>query len=500
MSNSTLNSPANSEKGYHPVFIALLILLFHGMIFFKFQDFVLHQITLRDFDGYWHLARATDLHNFGNTYHTIQTRSNAPYGESLHWTSAFDLLLYFGAYVGSFFADFNASLLWWSIIINPILHVLTFLVLFWGLRDLIGDLRASFFGVLFSFQLFYAAIFDIGVPDHHGAQIFLFSLFIALMIKSIINGNLKYFSICGIIGGLSLWFGIESIAFILIAFSFLGLLWVLDGNTYKSKNLLFSFMLLLTSFLTYYFDTRHDELMKTIYDRVSITHVFLFLTITIFWALVALMSKWTHLLAKKIGRLIVATTGALACIFLMLYFFPMFFNNPLSKVNSLIQLIYLNQTNEFTGLFSANNVHSEIAYAFWAMTLPAIPVSTFLCFRNSSKEERQAWIFITIVNIFYITLSALVFRAIIFTILCSLIPISYAFSHIFILISKKVIWPYNRIFRALFIVTCCVVFIAPGIIFKSKNPDYLINDKIFYLKHVNILTRTHISQQNLEES
>ncbi len=187
MKQPNVENNINTDKGYHPLFIVIVILLFHVVIFSKNQDMVLNQITLRDFDGYWHLARAKDLYNFGNTYHTIVSRSNAPYGETLHWTSLFDLLLYAGAYIGSFFVGFNVSLLWWSIIINPLLHTLTFLVLFFGIRDLFGNLHASIFGILFPFQLGILSVFDLGVPDHHGMQVFLISLFFASIFKSIIN-------------------------------------------------------------------------------------------------------------------------------------------------------------------------------------------------------------------------------------------------------------------------------------------------------------------------
>ncbi|WP_167599369.1 hypothetical protein [Chlorobaculum sp. 24CR] len=213
----------------------------------------MQQITLRDFDGYWHLVRVKDLYNYGNTFHTTLYRSNAPYGETLHWTSAFDLLLYVGAYIGSFFVNFNVALLWWSIIINPLLHILTFLVLFWSLRDLVGDLRASIFGILFPFQLYLFGIFDMGVPDHHGAQIFLFSLFVALILKSIMNENSKWFSLCGIVGGISLWSGLENITIILIASAFFGLAWIIEGTNHEIKNLVFSLSLLLTTSLAMFF-------------------------------------------------------------------------------------------------------------------------------------------------------------------------------------------------------------------------------------------------------
>lgn len=478
MSRMKMEIPAESQNGYHPLFIVIVILFVHVAIFITNREAILNQITIRDFDGYWHLLRVENLYSSGNIYDTTLSRSNAPYGESSHWTRAFDFILYAGAYAGSFLVDFKAALFWWATIVNPVLHVLSFLVLFWGLRDLIGDIRASLFGILLPFQPFLTSVFNIGVPDHHGSLIFIFSVFIALVVKSVLNGNLKLFSICGIAGGISIWFGIECIAVVLIALSFFGLIWALEGRSYQWKNFLFSVFLLATTFLTMFIDTRSDDIMKIEFDRRSMVHVFLWLTTTAFWAIVALVSKGTNLLEKKFGRIIAATIGVAASILLMLELFPLFFKNPLSVVDPAIQFIYLNDTTEFTGLFSAPNNLSEIPIAYWAMTLPGIPLSIILALRSYAKE-REAWIFITLINIVFIIMSALTLRMITYAVLCSFIPISYAISLPFILITRNFGQPYNMIVRSAFIVACCFGCLLPAIAFDSNNNKMLISDRKF---------------------
>ena len=488
MNKMKLKLPADRDNGYHPFFIVLVILLIHITIFFNNSDAILNQITIRDFDGYWHLLRVENLYNSGNIYDTVLLRGNAPYGESSHWTRAFDFILYAGAYVGSFFATFKAALFWWSLFVNPVLHVLSFLILFWGLRDLIGDTRASLFGFILPFQPFLNSIFFTGVPDHHGSLIFIFSLFVALTIKSILNGNWKTYSICGIAGGIAMWFGIESIAVVLIALSVFALSWVLEGKSYQSKNFLFVLFLLSTTFLTLLIDTRVDEIMKIEYDRRSIVHVFLWLTTTSFWVLVALASKYTKVLDKKIGRIIAATIGGTACILLMREFFPLFFKNPLSEVDPEIKLIYLNQTTEFTGLFSAPNNSSKITIAYWAMTLPGVPISIYLAWRSLAKE-RQTWIFIALINIAYIIMSAFNLRMITYATLCSLIPISYAIYLPFAFVTQNFRHPYNIIARSALIVSCCVCFLLPAITFTSENDEMLLGDTKFLSQFCHYLNK-----------
>ena len=135
----------------------------------------------------------------------------------------------------------------------------------------------------------------------------------------------------------------------------------------------------------------------------------------------------------------------------------LFFKNPLSEVDPTIKSIYLNQTSEFTGLFSAPNNSSKITIAYWAMTLPGVPISIYLAW-CSLKKERQAWIFITLLNIAYIIMSALNLRMITYAALCSLIPISYAIYLPFAFVTQNFCQPYTIIARAALIVTCCFCF------------------------------------------
>ncbi|NTW43953.1 MAG: hypothetical protein HGB14_05850 [Anaerolineaceae bacterium] len=364
---------------------------------------------------------------------------------------------------------------------NPVLHVLSFLVLFWGLRDLIGDTRASLLGIILPFQPYLTSNFNVDVPDHHGSLIFIFSLFIALVIKSILSGKWKAFSICGIAGGISIWFGIESIVVVLIALSVFGFTWVLEGKNYQRNNLLFTLFLLLTTILTMFIDTGSNELMKIEYDRRSLGHVFLWLTMTAFWILVALLSKYTGVLEKKTGRIVVAAIGATACVLLMHELFPLFFKNPLFEIDPAIKLIYLDQTTEFTGLFSKPNNSSLSSIIYWAMTLPGIPVGIFLAWRSLNKE-RQAWIFVTLINTAFVVMSALTLRMISYAILCSLIPISYAIYLPFAFITNNIGRPYAMIARSAFIVFCCYFFLLPAIVFRSDNNNkMLMNDGKFLL-------------------
>ena len=102
MLRETRHQDTNDE--YSVFFGLLIVLIVHTSIFWINMDAVLNRLPTTDFDGYWHLLRAEKLYETKNIYDMTIDRSNAPYGENIHWTSAFDLILFIGAYVGSFFA------------------------------------------------------------------------------------------------------------------------------------------------------------------------------------------------------------------------------------------------------------------------------------------------------------------------------------------------------------------------------------------------------------
>lgn len=168
--------------------------------------------------------------------------------------------------------------------------------------------------------------------------------------------------------------------------------------------------------------------------------------------------------------------------------FPGFFINPLSDVDPLVQSIYLDHTTEFSGLFSGKNSVSKTAVACWIMTLASIPVGIILAWRNSDRK-RQAWIFLTLVNIAFTILSALTFRMITYAILCSLIPIAYVLYLPFILITKKITPPYNLAVRTVFIITCSLWFLLLStLVFPSDKKEVLLHNREFLADVTQYLT------------
>ncbi len=52
------------------------------------------------------LVRVEELHRTGAWYDSVVQRSNAPYGDELHWTRSLDIILYIPAWISQLITDF----------------------------------------------------------------------------------------------------------------------------------------------------------------------------------------------------------------------------------------------------------------------------------------------------------------------------------------------------------------------------------------------------------
>ncbi len=115
-------------------------------------------------------------------------RSNAPYGETLHWTLPFFALLYVPAWLGSAMtgASFGEALFAWGVIIGPLLLGATVLTMVLGLDPL---LRRGERLVVTLFLLMNAGVllgFQVARPDHQALSLFLIALAVGLGVQRVL--------------------------------------------------------------------------------------------------------------------------------------------------------------------------------------------------------------------------------------------------------------------------------------------------------------------------
>jgi hypothetical protein len=90
-------------------------------------------------DSYMRLLRVEAWAQSGGAGGALFPYSNAPYGETLHWTRPFDFLLLMGARPLCWLIGFRDGLYWWGVLISPVLQIASLLALSWATRPTLSN-------------------------------------------------------------------------------------------------------------------------------------------------------------------------------------------------------------------------------------------------------------------------------------------------------------------------------------------------------------------------
>ena len=299
---------------------------------------------LLDTDSYTRLNRVLFVHEQGHWNHSIYPRSNAPFGESIHWTKPLDLLLLAGGKFLALLMPFSTGLHVWGVVISPLLHVVAFLGILYLLRENLDRLGMILLSIVFLIQPILVSYFMIGRPDHHSLLLAVFCWFLAGIYEwPPRNPNLKKLIFIGGMGALGLWVSVEFLVPISLFLAVSTLVWVWQGEetaVYISKVMTIMF---LGATLFLFFERFADDLFLIEYDKISLPHCVLMGLIAMVWLginLVGSHSRWSSSIGRRIVfiGILSVTTGIVQW-----SLFPGFFQGPLVGMDATIrQLVWDN--------------------------------------------------------------------------------------------------------------------------------------------------------------
>ena len=235
-------------------------------------------------DGYMRLVRVEALYETGDWHDIVVRRSNAPYGEALHWTRPFDVLLLAGAVPLAPILGFRTALYWWGTFISPVLHILTMLALLWAARPLFDRQGLVYLGVLAVAQPALLFYFVTSRPDHHGLIGLLFVVGLGFVLRLLGRPFQAGTAIAsGAAAAALLWVSVEGLLPVAVFLGATGLAWIGGKEAFARKNLLFSAALVAGLAVALFVERPLAGLGAEEYDRFSLVHVFVFATIAGFW-------------------------------------------------------------------------------------------------------------------------------------------------------------------------------------------------------------------------
>jgi hypothetical protein len=372
---------------------------------------------LTDPDCYLRLNRVLNLYEGGGWYQATFSRSNAPYGESLHWTRPFDVLLLAGALPATAFVDFRTALFWWGVIISPVLLVAMLLTMLWAARPLLSRQGPFLLGILLLLQTGVMGYCQPGRCDQHSLLILLFAVLFGFGLR-LVSGpaNRRLCCAAGVVGGLSMWAGLELILVVFVIAAILGLMWIWENGDFSKKSAYYSIWLFVAVGISLLVERPLNNLAAQEFDRISIVHWSLCGFLAAFWIIVGLISRFSKVFGRRSARLIFTAAGAAltaVCVLFLFpkisqsvalsFMFPKLFSGQVSDVDPRIIKIWYEQISELQHMFSRGApIGMSVQFAGTAFVSAGFLV--YLLWNRQSPCKR-GWDYVLALSLVYIPLA-----------------------------------------------------------------------------------------------
>jgi hypothetical protein len=326
--------------------VLLWFLLYHrGFLWVKPGD-------LAGGDTYMRLTRVIQLYDTGLWYDAVSHRSNAPLGETLHWTRPLDLLLLAGAWLLSPVCGFAEALFQWAIMIGPFLQILTLVALAWGVSPILARPGLSYLPYIFLSQFYLFVMFQAGRPDHHCLLLFLFTMSFGYTLRLLLFPYAARWACpAGMVSALAVWVSVESLVPLAVNLIVLGLMWVVRREDFSAKNLAFCLTLAVALGLALMLERPRQELLVVEFDRLSVFHVFLGGSLALVCLALRLADNLTSLGRQTLTRLAMAMGSGALLLLGVWSSFPKFFQGPFADVDPRIIPVWLDKVGELKPLF-----------------------------------------------------------------------------------------------------------------------------------------------------
>ncbi|MDP4120110.1 MAG: hypothetical protein Q8876_03525 [Bacillota bacterium] len=305
--------------------------------------------NFRDTDSFMRMVRVDELHGTNNWYDSTIMRSDAPVGETLHWSRPLDVMLLVGADVLSPFVGFNRGLEYWAFVMNTLLGIFALAAACWALKPYFSRMSRFFAAVILTLSFGFFGMFVLGDPDHHSLLLTLFILQIGILFRMLKKEYPEYYSIVGgVISGLAIWVSIESMVTVALIFACIGLAWIVYGRFYLNRLRKYSLTLLVSIIVSIALERTPSSWLVWEYDKISAVHAILFFVVFAVISLMYVCNKYCNTLLKRILNTI---CGLFTLIIVLILWVPKLFHGPFVDVNPAIIPIWLDKIIEMQPLY-----------------------------------------------------------------------------------------------------------------------------------------------------
>ncbi len=356
-------------------------------------------------DPYMRLVRATELLEGGGWFDSVIERSNAPFGDELHWTRPLDLLLIAIAaplipFVGSEDALFTAA-----VTVSPLLHLAIVFTLVWAVTPLLGADRARLAGAV---ALIQPAVFLQVMPgqaDHHSLQLLTLVAVVGLLLRLLDeqrpSEGRRYAALTGAAAGFGIWVSPEMTVLAALAVTALGVAW-LRGVVPARRLTHFAVGLAAVMVFALVLERPPSDWLAIEYDKVSLAHLAAALAVFLVVVSFEVIERRPSTLRSRL-TLATLATGVVGATLLAL--FPGLVEGPSAEVDPRLIPIWLDHVAELRPLLP-----TDIESLGWFLLLigPAVvtvPFAIGAAWRTRDEPRLLAWATLALFATAYLLLS-----------------------------------------------------------------------------------------------
>ncbi len=353
-----------------------------GMIFLAIQGFFAFWGPTNILDGqvagpdsYMRLNRVVQLHETGDWQDSRYRRSNAPYGENLHWTRPVDGYLLAGGWIGERLGSFEKGLLISGILMSPIFHGVALIGIAWIGRKVFSAYEVVFLSCVFMLQPGVTAFFTAGTVDHHGLLLMLCIWSLGCLLALVMWPFSIWLSLCtGLVLAVNLWISLEALLLLLVYVLIGASCWIYQKNSHDlPKKFLVVFAIEFVALCgALLLERPWSQVLMTEYDKISWVHALLIGLIASFWAL-ATKTKMSEVLNSPGARFAGFLGWGVLSALLVALLAPKFFLGPMGDIDPEVMKLAWDRILQVQPLLGQGEVKFGPAIFWLGIALPTIP-------------------------------------------------------------------------------------------------------------------------------
>ncbi|MDA0352655.1 MAG: hypothetical protein O3A10_10665 [Chloroflexi bacterium] len=358
-------------------------------------------------DSYMRVVRVDELASGGGWFDSTIERSNAPFGDELHWTRPFDVLILAIAAPLGLAIGFDDALFVSGAVISPLLHLAMLFALVWAVTPLVGRGRAPMAAIVLVVQPAVLAHTVARQADHHSLQLLLLVVEIGLLVRALADPRRIGTAVAaGVVAGLGIWVSAEMTILAGLAAAALVAAWIQQPDTRARTLAAFGAGMTALIALAIVTERVPSDWLAVEYDKVSVPHLAAGAAVLLVAAILEVGRS--HALTWR-GRAAVAAFAGIVAGAPLLGGFGGLLGGPAAGVNPALGPIWLDHVRELKPLWPSDVETLGRMLLLVGPAFVCLPVAAAVAWRKR-HEDALPWATIAVLLTAYLALSLVYLR------------------------------------------------------------------------------------------